>query len=228
MIFKSFSRFIFVEQAISEKKRLVHMVNYFEGSKELRHSRANPLFWLQYAMCRMSLSQWAEAKRLFDVSYSYSKSLGYRENRHQDNQWARFLLESRTKSNDYADFAQAFNLAHGICIKQMVDEPVSTAPYRVAANYLAFVERRKVDLSVGDLVGVIRSASEILKRYYSAGHQIGHSVVRRCADNMTRATDVARARLLELGMSLYAGFVPNVPKIRKFLIKWARSVMGCN
>ena len=202
MIYKNFSRFIFVEQAISEEKRLVHMVHYFENIKELSHSREQSLFWLQYAMCRMSLSQWGEAKRLFDVSYAFSRASGYRDNRHLNNQWARFLLVSRTKSNEYTDFSQAFNEAHNICIKQMIDEPTSTAPYRVASNYLAFLERRKSDLSTGDLVGIIRSASEVSKRYHSAGKNIRHSVVSRCANDMIKTIEIAKARLVELGVTL--------------------------
>ena len=201
-IYKNFCRFNFVEQAISEEKRLVHMVHYFENIKELRHSRNQSLFWLQYAMCRMSLSQWGEAKRLFDVSYSFSKSMGYKDNRHLDNQWARFLLVSRTKSNEYTDFSQAFNEAHNICIKQLIDEPTSTAPYRVASNYLAFLERRKSDLSAGDLIGIIRSANEVSNRYRVAGKNIRHSVVIRCADNMMKAIEIAKARLVELGVTL--------------------------
>lgn len=202
LIYKNFSRFIFVEQAIAEEKRLVHMVHYFEHIKELDHSRKHPLFWLQYAMCRMSLEQWGEAKRLFDVSFSYSKSLGYRENRHQNNQWARFLLESRTKSNEYTDFAQAFNEAHSICIRQINDEPTSFSAYRVAANYLSFIDRRKLDLTTGDLVGIIRSSSEILRQYNSSGKKIGHDAVKRCAENMTKTIETARGRLRELGVTM--------------------------
>jgi SIR2-like domain len=54
-VFKNFSRFSFVETAIAVEKRRVHMVKYFENIKELPHCQENSLFWLQYAMCRLSL-----------------------------------------------------------------------------------------------------------------------------------------------------------------------------
>jgi hypothetical protein len=60
-VFKNFSRFRFVESAISVEKRLGNMVRYFESIKELLHARDAPLFWLQYAMCRISLGQYREA-----------------------------------------------------------------------------------------------------------------------------------------------------------------------
>ena len=160
-IFKQFSRFKFVETAIAVEKRLVHMVKYFENIKELDHCRAQPLFWLQYAMCRLSLKQYREAERLFDVAYNYAKRYGYNESRHLDNQYARFLLESRTNSNEYSDYMQAFNKAHAIIIKQMRNEPNSYNPYRVAKNYHLFVERRLEVLQPGDLIGIFRSCKEV-------------------------------------------------------------------
>lgn len=122
-VYKNFSRFRFVETAIAVEKRRVHMVKYFENIKELFHCRENSLFWLQYAMCRLSLHQYPEAGRLFDVAFAFAKKSGYRENRHLDNQYARFLLESRTSSDEYTDYMAAFNKAHTICIKQMRNEP---------------------------------------------------------------------------------------------------------
>ena len=128
--------------------------------------------------------------------------MGYKDNRHLDNQWARFLLVSRTKSNEYTDFSQAFNEAHNICIKQLIDEPTSSAPYRVPSNYLAFLERRKSDLSTRDLIGIIRSANEILKKCQSAEKNIDQSVLNRCANNMIKTIEIAKARLVELGVTL--------------------------
>ncbi|MCW6509220.1 P-loop NTPase [Lichenifustis flavocetrariae] len=202
LVYRNFSRYIFVEQAIAADKRLKFMVHYFENIKELSHSRTHPLFWLQYAMCRMSLEQWGEAKRLFDVSYSFSKSLGHKENRHQNNQWARFLLESRTKSNEFTDFAKSFNEAHSICVKQMIDEPSSYAPYRVAKGYLPFLERRLLEFSTGELLGIIRSASEIIRQYNTNGKKIGHDAVERCVECMTNTIKMAKKRLAERGVAI--------------------------
>jgi len=202
-IYKNFSRFRFVESAISSEKRLVHMVKYFEDIKDLSHSRAHPLFWLQYAMCRISLNQFKEAERLFDVAYAFSKQSGFKENRHLNNQFARFLLESRTKSNEYTDYMVAFNKAHSICVKQMIDEPLSNNPYRVAQNYLPFLERRSGDLEIGDLVAIIRSCSEILKQYRSRpGDFSQNSIVEHCAVAMKKTSEAATNFLSARGVKL--------------------------
>ncbi|RWY73365.1 hypothetical protein [Rhizobium sp. WSM1325] len=202
-IYKNFSRFRFVESAISSDKRLIHMVKYFEDIKDLRHSRSHPLFWLQYAMCRISLSQFKEVERLFDVAYAFSKQSGFRENRHLNNQFARFLLESRTKSNEYTDYMAAFNKAHAICVKQMIDEPQSNNPYRVAQNYFPFLERRISDLEIGDLVGIIRSCSEILKQYRSRSGSVSqNSIVENCAVAMKKTSEAATASLATRGIQL--------------------------
>lgn len=202
-IYKNFSRFRFVESAISPEKRLIHMVKYFEDIKELDHSRAHPLFWLQYAMCRMSLSQFREAARLFDVAYAISKRSGFRENRHLNNQWARFLLESRTNSNDYTDYMVAFNEAHRICVKQMIDEPLSNNPYRVAQNYLPFLERRVGDLTVGDLVAIVRSCSEILRQSHARRGRAGHnSMVEQCIVTMRKTSEMATENLSSRGVTM--------------------------
>jgi SIR2-like domain len=202
-VFKNFSRFRFIETAIAPEKRLVHMINYFEKLKELSHCRENPLFWLQYAMGRLSLSQYREAERLFDVAYSYSKQKGYRENRHLNNQYARFLLESRSNSNEYTDYIGAFNKAHSICVKQMHNEPNSYNPYRVAQNYFDFVDRRKSQLEAGSLIGIFRSCSEVLKQINKNGPNIQNErVVDECRKSIRKTVDVVRNELKVHGVEI--------------------------
>ena len=200
-IFKNFARFRFVESAIAQEKRLVHMIKYFEDIKDLAHSRQNPLFWLQYAMCRLSLSQFKEAERLFEVAYALSKKAGYKENRHLNNQFARFLLESRTNSNEYTDFMSAFNRAHGICVKQMADEPSAHNPYNVAQGYRSFLERRSAELKDGDLVAIMRSCAEIL-RFCSARSSLNErpQAVSHCAAAMRATSTLARDTLSSRGV----------------------------
>lgn len=202
-VFRSLSRFRFVETAIASEKRLVHMINYFEKIKELEHCRANPLFWLQYTMCRLSLSQYREAERLFDVAYSYSKMKGYKENRHLNNQYARFLLESRFNSNEYTDYMAAFNKAHNICVKQMNSEPHSYNPYRVAQNYAEFLERRIAEFKVGDLINIARSCAEIGILIQRNEKFISNKkVVDGCRKAMLKTVTIIRSKLKEYNIDL--------------------------
>lgn len=202
-VFKTFTRFSFLESAISETRRRQHLISYFEQIKDLRHCRDNSLFWLQYAMCRLSLEQYWEAQKSFDVAYSISNRLGYKENRHLDNQYARFLLESRTKTDNYTDYMAAFNKAHSICVKQMQNEPYSYNPYRVTHHYRKFIERRGPQLETGDLVSIFRSCSEV-NRFISKCHASIKDTwaVKNCAKEMSASIAQCREQLKALGVDM--------------------------
>jgi len=204
-VFKSFSRFRFVETAIAVENRLIHMVKYFENIKELSHCREQSLFWLQYAMCRLSLNQYHEASRIFDVAFAYSKKSGYRENRHLNNQYARFLLESRANSDSYTDYMAAFNKAHGIIARQMRDEPNSYNPYRVAQNYFNFIDRRLSQLAIGDLVSIVRSCTEVMQfiAQRERNPNVSNSrIVDDCAKAVRETVERAKRKLKELGVEM--------------------------
>ncbi|PTC01208.1 hypothetical protein C9975_03445 [Thalassospira xiamenensis] len=142
-------------------------------------------------MCRMSLEQYKEAERLFEVSFSFAKKKGYRENRHLENQWARFLLESRTNTNDYIDFAQSFNEAHKICLKQIRNEPKSYNPFRVASDYLPFIERRIADLDNHALISTLRSCNELMRAIRSTDKSIeAHAVVEQGRKSIEKSIEI--------------------------------------
>jgi len=167
-LMKTFVRFSFLEGYLPSKDRRGFLIRYYESMKLLSRFRREPLFWLQYAIARLALREFDEAKQLFDVAYSFAKSRGYSENRHLDNQFARYWLESRTYSEQYSDYMDAFNRAHQILTKQMLGEPLSYNPYRVAQHYYDFALRRRDVLSSGDRLVVIRACTDILRRIGAA------------------------------------------------------------
>lgn len=201
--YKNFSRYRLVESAIAPEKHVPHMIKYFENIKVLSHCRETSLFWLQYAMCRITFGHFKDAERLLDVAYSFSKKSGFLENRHLDNQFARFLLSSRTLSNDYTDFSQAFNKAHAICLRQMRNELNSKNPYRVASLYRDFVDRRAYDLDQGGLLNVFRSCSEILALLNSRSKMVdSYNTIENCKKAVLAAMQIVRTRLMDLGVPI--------------------------
>jgi hypothetical protein len=200
-VFRMLCRYSFLEGAISEEKRRQHLVSYFEQIKELVHSRNNPLFWLQYAMCRLSLEQYPEAKRMFEVAYSISEKHGYHEDWHLDNQYARYLLESRARTDEFTDFMVAFNKAHTILVRQMRDEPRSYSPYRVAQNYKPFIERRRGALESGDLLSLVRACTEVL-RFVDKSEIKEENALRECRREMLESTEIAKNALRAIGVDL--------------------------
>lgn len=167
-LMKTFVRYSFLERYLPPNQKRDFLIKFYENVKALNKFRQEPLFWLQYAIARLSLREFHEAKLLFDAAYSFAKARGYTENRHINNQYARYLLESRMYSDDYGDFSDAFKQAHKILWGQMVSEPLGYSPYRVAQRYLEFVKIRKDQLSQGDKIFVVRACVDILKKIASA------------------------------------------------------------
>ncbi len=160
---KTFVRYGFLESFLPQHNKRDLLIKFYENVKILKHMNREPLFWLQYAIARLSLKEFGEAKQLFDVAYSFSRARGYTENRHLDNQYARYLIESRTYSEEYNDFMDAFIKADRILNHQMNAEPLSYNPYRVAINYYEFVIRRRDVLAGPDKLKIVRSCVNILK-----------------------------------------------------------------
>jgi hypothetical protein len=171
-LMKTLVRFSFLEGHLPTNDRRGFLIRYYESMKLLVHFQREPLFWLQYAIARLSLREFDEAKQMFDVAYSFAKARGYSENRHLDNQFARYWLESRTFSEKYSDFMEAFNRAHQILTKQMLNEPLSYNPYRIAQHYYDFAVRRRDVLSTGDRMVIVQACLDVLRRISRAQQRL--------------------------------------------------------
>jgi hypothetical protein len=190
-LMKIFVRYSFLEGYLPTRNKRDLLIKFFENVKVLNRFRTEPLFWLQYAIARLSLKEFEEAKLLFDAAYSFSKARGYLENRHLDNQFARYLLESRTSADRYHDYMDAFNQAHQILVRQMAAESNSYNPYRVASNYFEFAVRRRDELSSGDRVRVQRACAEVLKRINIGSDRLSrYPAVRQCEYRMRQTVKV--------------------------------------
>jgi hypothetical protein len=184
-LMKIFVRYSFLEGYLPGNNRRDLLIRYYENAKVLSRFKSEPLFWLQYAIARLALKEFEEAKLLFDAAYAFSKARRYTENRHLDNQFARFLLESRTYSDSYGDYMDAFNRAHQILVRQMAAESNSYNPYRIAICYYEFAVRRREDMNAGDRVRLQRACAEVLKRINNGSDRLKrYGAVRDCQSRM--------------------------------------------
>jgi hypothetical protein len=152
----------------------------------------NPLFWLQYAIARLSFQQYAEAELYFKSAYAFAEAGQQWYERDIDNHYARLLLESRTNSDQYDDYYDAFREAHDKLYGQMLKGDNRHYPYRQARNYLAFVVSRKNKLSDDQLSLFVSACRQVVKNIENLPHELARTLpVLECKQSMGRAIDVA-------------------------------------
>jgi hypothetical protein len=140
----------------------------------------------------MSFDDYSTAEKYFDTAYGLVQKKGHYNTFQIDNHYARFLLESRTRSNEWEDHFYALREAHSLLIKQMSGVEEGYYPYRVARNYLSLIERRGQSFDKNEMLQArtfcleVReqavSRRDVLRRY---GPQIND-----CLEAMSNSVDL--------------------------------------
>lgn len=160
-ILKSFMRYGFVEPLLTSSRKRNLLLNYYETLRGLGSYIRRPLFWLQYAIAEMSVSRYEPAKTFLDTAKSYaSKIPGFKTNQ-IDNHYARYLLESRSRSGEYNDFAVAFYKASALLSKEIASEGTSYYTARVVRYVAEYFRKATPRLSVDEKLECTRRLSVI-------------------------------------------------------------------
>ncbi len=196
-IFTELQRFPFLITTVGSTKRSDSKKNkdiiiaFYQSIKELKTSQRNALFWLHYAMARLEFNEFEIAATYFEDAKEFAKGQES-ETRDVNNYFARFLIDSRIRSDEYNDYFKAFDLAHQILIDQIHRDSNRHFPFRQAAKYVEFISYRRNKLTT-DEIGVfvtlckqVRAAIERMR-----GPLAGSEDVKRCYNNMQRAVDIA-------------------------------------
>jgi hypothetical protein len=168
-------RFGFIERILQDdNQKEAKLVRYFENVRATGVGTSNPQFWLQYALACMSFQSYEDAGGHFDTAFGLAKNRGGYDPYQIENTYARFLLESRARTDHWDDFADAFLQAHEILARQMGSVREGYYPYRVARVYLEFVESRigtmdrlqrgKVRDACEKLIGLSEKAPPVVRR----------------------------------------------------------------
>jgi tetratricopeptide (TPR) repeat protein len=171
-IYHRLMRFSFVESLLTERERPQKLIRFYEAVRQTGFESDNPQFWLQYAIARMSFEDYEKAEGYFDTAYSLANKREWYDTYQIDNHYARFLLESRTRSELWGDYFIVLCDAHKLVTKQMQDKVHGFYPFRVATRYLDLVERRRNEFSPDQVVEIREMCHEILNHLRNSAEQL--------------------------------------------------------
>lgn len=93
-----------------------YLISFYERVKNLEFNDKNPFFWLQYAIARMEIKDYKEAKIYLENAYQYTKGIKKFDTYQLDSHKARLLLEEsinyNNKDESYSNFIEAHNLIY--------------------------------------------------------------------------------------------------------------------
>ena len=192
-VFTELQRFPVVESLLDTPRKRELIINYYQTLKDLPFCQRNALFWLHYAMARMSFGEFRHSTLYFEHARSLAKGSA-KDTIDVNNHFARLLLDSRTNSEDYDDFFEAFLSAHNILLEQMVRNTNRYFPFRQAKKYAEFISFRRNRLTQEQIDRFCTSCVQVIKAIEHLEGSIARSrEVKECEDAMTRAIEIAKA-----------------------------------
>jgi hypothetical protein len=191
-IFIELQRFPVMENIIDHADKRQIIIGYFESIKTIPYNNRRALFWLHYAMARLSYGEFTESSYYFEQAKAFAKGKP-KEIADINNHYARLLLDSRTKGEDYNDYWDAFSAAHTILLDQMNRGGNKHFPYRQAKNYTSFIAYRRHKLSAHQISLFVSSCRQVISAIDNLTGSIKHSIeVQQCRESMHRAIELAQ------------------------------------
>ena len=137
------TRFANLERILPVNGKRIALQNFYEELKSIPSVRNAPLFWLQYAMARLSLGDLDLARRYFEQSYSIAKRTDF-DTYQIDNHYCRLLLREAEGTSDADEAYQKVDKTIET-LKRQVQRENRHYPYRSAWN-IEGVAKRHSDL----------------------------------------------------------------------------------
>ena len=135
------TRFANLERILPTNGKRIALQNFYEELKSIPSIRNDPLFWLQYAMARLSLGDLDLARRYFEQSYSIAGKSKF-DTYQIDNHYCRLLLREAEETTDSDIAYQKVDKAIGT-LKRQVQREHRHYPYRSAWNLEGVAKRHK-------------------------------------------------------------------------------------
>jgi SIR2-like domain len=190
-IFTELQRFPMLESVIESPRKRELIIGYFQAIKDIPFCQKNGLFWLHYAMARLSYGEFKEATLYFEHARSLAKD-SPKDLIDINNHYARLLIDSRTKSDEYDDYFAALEMAHGILISQINRATNKHFPFRQAKKYVEFISFRKNKLTASQLKQFVTYCKQIDSAIeHLTGAMSRTSEVLACKEAMGRAIRIA-------------------------------------
>jgi hypothetical protein len=184
---KQLMRFSFIERVLADEQKEEKLVSFYEAVRATGVVVAEPQFWLQYAIACMSYQDYENADAHFQTAFGLAgRRRGY-DPYQIENQYAKFLLESRTRTSLWNDYFEAFSEAHDIISRQMSTFTEGFYPYRVSRLYLDFVEAKNSELSREQLLRIDNCCEQLLTLAEQAPNDIKRTTYWRTAKQSLKA-----------------------------------------
>jgi tetratricopeptide (TPR) repeat protein len=179
-ILRELTNFSNIQGILPSTGKLDNCIKFYESIKDLAHSRGNPHFWLQYAIARMAIKDYAKAGRYFDTSYALARKKDNYDTYQIDNHFARYLLEKQMEDGKPETAMESFRKAHKIIRQQSYDGKENRYyPYRVACLYYDFYHTYKSTLSSPEQQEYFRACVELKKNVRILTEKVqGHHFVK--------------------------------------------------
>jgi hypothetical protein len=166
------------------------IINYYENIKNLRFNKSNSYFWLQYAIARLELKQYKEAKLFFENAYSYANNNSTFNTIQIDTHYARFILENQLFSKTNGEEFLSFREAHGLIMRVRKEKLHLHYPLRQTgayydyylAFYKGFTDQEKIYF-INACIGVKEKIQEYFK-YTEDSHGRRDHVVVKCYESL--------------------------------------------
>jgi hypothetical protein len=177
-ILRELMRFSNVQSILPTQGKMNAVIVYYERLKNLGACKKNPHFWLQYAIARLALGHYQDARIKLATAYSHAETrLGY-DTFMLDNTSARLELEELIASPtaDRGRAMEGFRKARTILNDQVSMREKRHYPFRVAARYAPFLAAHRLILTNDDREEIARASRFILRRIdglsnYRANHR---------------------------------------------------------
>jgi tetratricopeptide (TPR) repeat protein len=170
-ILSSLMRYGSVSLILPEDNRLEATTTFYEGIKNLPSTKANPQFWLQYAIACLAFDKLERAERYFEDAYSLAEKMDGYDTFQIDNHYARLLLEKALTKVAMDDVVLLVDDAKKIILRQMQGE-FRYYPYRVALGLFRCFERFAGKWSPAHVAYFKRIFEEIKRRCEGASPEL--------------------------------------------------------
>jgi len=159
-------RFAVVGRIFEGTQKKDFIVSFYEGIRSLDYCRSNPAFWLQYAMARMAREEYALAGTMLETAEGRARTYSGYNLFQIHNQKARYLLLSRSRTDNYTDYDSAYIKAFQIINAQIRDGKGKRDPYplRLIPPNEEFISKRGKELSSG----TVKLAIQLLQNFTTA------------------------------------------------------------
>lgn len=169
-------RFANLERILPEGKgKRPALQNLYEDLKSISTIRETPLFWLQYAMARLSLGDLEIARRYFEQSYSYAKKITGFDTFQIDNHYCRLLLREAEDATDADEAFKAVDEALTTLKKQVLREN-KYYPYRSAWSLEGVAKRHGSKWTEEQKKSVIGASKNLIDAAQRLKPEIARSV----------------------------------------------------